>query len=102
MNPDTPETRTLQFLVEERRKLVQEKTRYSNQITAHLKMCFPQVLHWFDVGSTMAADFLERWPSLEQLQRARPASIERFFVDHNSRDHERIAQRLERFERPFL
>ena len=41
LNPDTPETRTLQFLVEERRKLVHEKTRYSNRITAHLKMYFP-------------------------------------------------------------
>jgi Transposase len=27
LNPDTPETRTLQFLVEERRKLVGEKTK---------------------------------------------------------------------------
>src|SRR5215813_2251760 len=84
LNPDTPETRTLQFLVEERRKLVHEKTRYSNRITAHLKMYFPQALHWFDVGSTMSADFLERWPSLEPLQRAQPATIERLFIDHTA------------------
>ena len=99
LNPDTPETRTLQFLVEERRKLVHEKTRYSNRITAHLKMYFPQALHWFDVGSTMSADFLERWPSLEPLQRAQPATIERFFIDHNSRDRERIAQRREQIRK---
>ncbi|MGH9440331.1 MAG: IS110 family transposase, partial [Terriglobia bacterium] len=30
LDPDTTETRTLQFLVEERRKFVQEKTRCSN------------------------------------------------------------------------
>jgi transposase len=96
LDPDTSETRTLQFMVEERRKLVHEKTRYSNRITAHLKMYFPQVLGWFDeIGSNIAADFLERWPSLEQLQRARSATIERFFIDHNSRDRERIAQRLQ-------
>ena len=96
LDPDTSETRTLQFLVEERRKLVHEKTRYSNRITAHLKMYFPQVLGWFDeIGSNIAADFLERWPSLEQLQRARFATIERFFIDHNSRDPERIARRLQ-------
>src|SRR5215475_16226630 len=99
LNPDTPETRTLQFLVEERRKLVHEKTRYSNRITAHRKMYFPQALHWFDVGSTMSVDFLERWPSLEQLRRAKPATIERFFLDHNSRDRERIAQRLEQIRK---
>ncbi len=96
LNPDTAETRTLQFMVEERRKLVHEKTRYSNRITAHLKMYFPQALRWFDeIGSNIAAEFLERWPSLAQLQRARPATIERFFIDHSSRDHERIAERLE-------
>lgn len=99
-NPDTPETRTLQFLVEERRKFVHEKTRYSNRLTAHLKMYFPQVLDWFDeVGSKVAAEFLERWPSLEKLQRARPATIERFFIDHNSRDPDRIKERLEQIRK---
>jgi transposase len=99
-NPDTPETRTLQFLVEERRKFVHEKTRYSNRLTAHLKMYFPQVLDWFDeIGSNIAADFLERWPTLEKLQRARPATIERFFIDHNSRDPERIKKRLEQIRK---
>src|ERR1043166_4940772 len=74
LDPDTPQTRTLQFLVEERRKFVHEKTRYSNRLTAHLKMYFPQVLQWFDdMGSIMAADFLLRWPDLESLQRARSA-----------------------------
>ena len=99
-NPDTPETRTLQFLVEERRKFVHEKTRCSNRLTAHLKMYFPQVLDWFDeIGSNIAAEFLERWPSLEKLQRARPATIERFFIDHNSRDPERIKERLEQIRK---
>src|SRR5262245_5065780 len=100
LNPDTPETRTLQFLVEERRKLVQERTRYSNRLTAHLKMYFPQVLNWFEeIGSSIAADFLMRWPSLEILQRARSSTIERFFVDHNSRNTERIRERLEQIRK---
>jgi len=99
-NPDTPETRTLQFLVEERRKFVHEKTRCSNRLTAHLKMYFPQVPNWFDeIGSNIAAEFLERWPSLEKLQRARPATIERFFIDHNSRDPERNKERLEQIRK---
>jgi transposase len=99
-NPDTPDTRTLQFLVEERRKFVHEKTRYSNRLTAHLKMYFPQVLDWFDeIGSNIAAEFLERWPDLDKLKRARPATIERFFLDHNSRDPERIKERLEQIRK---
>ncbi len=99
-NPDRPETRTLQFWVEERRKFVPEKTRYSNRLTAHRKMYFPQVLDWFDeIGSNIAAEFLERWPSLDKLQRARPATIERFFINHNSRDPERIKERLEQIRK---
>lgn len=100
LNPDTPDTRTLQFLVEERRKLVHEKTRLSNRLTAHLKMYFPQVIDWFDeVGSNITAEFLERWPTLEKLQRAKPATIERFLIDHNSRDPERIRERIEQIRK---
>jgi hypothetical protein len=40
-------------------------------------MYFPQVLNWFDeIGSKITAEFLERWPSLGKLQRARPATID--------------------------
>jgi transposase len=100
LNPDTPETRTLQFLVEERRKLVHEKTRYSNRLTSHLKMYFPQALDWFDeIASYIAVDFLERWPTLDKLQRARPANVERFFIDHCSRNAERNAERLEQIRK---
>ena len=100
LTPDTPETRMLQFLVEERRKLVEEKTRCSNRITSHLKMYFPQVLDWFDeIGSHIAAEFLQRWPDLDKLQRARSATIQQFFFDHNSRNAQRITERLEQISR---
>jgi hypothetical protein len=59
-------------------------------------MYFPQVIGWFDeVGSHIAAEFLEHWPSLDKLQRAKPATIKRFFVDHNSRNPENIAKHLD-------
>lgn len=100
LTPDTPETRTLQFLVEERRKLVDEKTRCSNRITAHLKMYFPQVLDWFDeIGSHIAAEFLERWPDLGKLKRAKPATIQHFFLNHNSRNAQRTTERLEQISK---
>jgi len=47
--PDTVETRLLQSLVETRRRLVDEKTRNSNRLTACLKIYFPRC--W--TGSTM-------------------------------------------------
>jgi transposase len=100
LNPDTVETRTLQFLVEGRRKLVSDKTRYSNRLTACLKMYFPQVLDWFsEVSSQIAGDFLERWPTLEKLQRARSDTLRAFFMEHHSCRSERIQRRLEEIRR---
>lgn len=72
INPDTTETRTLRFLVEERRKLVNERIRFSQRLNSHLKLYFPQVLNWFcNIGSQIAEEFLERWPTLEAVQRAK-------------------------------
>jgi len=100
LNPDTEQTRTLQFLVEARRKFVNDKTRYSNRLTAYLKMYFPQVLDWFsEVTSPIAGDFLERWPTLQKVQKARPETLRRFFVQHSSCTSESIDRRLEEIRR---
>ena len=86
LRTDTVETRTIQFLVEERRKLVDQKTACTNRLTAHLKMYFPQALEWFgELGSPIAVAFLERWPTLSDVQKSRPATIRKFYTSHNSR-----------------
>jgi transposase len=100
LHPDTAETRTLQFLVEGRRKLVNDKTRYSNRLTACLKMYFPQVLEWFsEVSTQITGDFLERWPTLQKLQKARPDTLRTFFIQHHSCTSENINRRLEEIRR---
>ena len=40
LRPDTVETRLLQFLVEERRRTVDERTRQSNRLVDCLKLYF--------------------------------------------------------------
>lgn len=96
LDPDTVETRTLQLLVEARRELVDQRTAQSNRLTNQLKQYFPQVLQWFDkVQSSLVRDFLEKWPTLEQVQRARPATLRDFMHQHNCRDADRIQARLE-------
>ncbi len=96
LDPDTEQTRTLQFLVEARRKLVNDKTRYANRLTAYLKLYFPQVLVWFsEVSSQIVGDFLDLWPTLTQLQRARPQTIRKFLVQHHSCRSDSIDRRLE-------
>jgi len=100
LNPDTVETRTLQFLVEGRRKFVNEKTRYSNRLTDCLKMYYPQVLNWFcEVSSEIAGDFLQRWPRLENVQKARPETLRKFFLQHHSANAETVERRLEEMRR---
>jgi transposase len=86
LNPDTTETRTLQFLAEQRRQFVDEKTRCSNRLTAYLKLYFPQALDWFnDIDSEIAGAFLERWPTLAILQKAAEATVRNFLTQRRGR-----------------
>ena len=96
LNPDTRETRALQLLTEDRRQLVDERTRLSNRLGADLKSYFPQLLHWFeDPYAPVVLDLLERWPTLEELQRAKPATLRKFFRTHRCRDEAKNEERLE-------
>jgi len=96
LEPDTVEMRTLQFQVENRRKLVDERTAVSNRLTSSLKMYFPQILVWFeDVSSALVGDLLLRWPTLAELQKAKPRTLQMFFQQHNCRDLEKTEQRIQ-------
>ena len=93
--PDTEETRQLQFLTEERRKLVHQHTSETQRLTGWLKQVFPQILQWFeDPACAMVGALLQRWPTLPALQKARPTTLRQFFQQHNCRSEERIEQRL--------
>jgi len=96
LRPDTTETRLLRLLVEHRRRMVDEKTRHSNRLTACLKLYFPQILRWFDdVDAPLVCALLERWPSLEQLRRANPSVLRKFFHEHNCRSEDLIQERIQ-------
>jgi transposase len=94
--PDTPATRLLQFLVEQRRQLVQQKVQQVQRLTDCLQQYFPQLRLWFDsLDSPLVTALLDRWPVLPQLQRAHPGTLHRFFVEHNCRREELIQQRIQ-------
>jgi transposase len=100
LDPDPPALRLLQFQVENRRKLVDQRTVISNRLTAQLKLYYPQILVWFDaVDSVLVGDLLRRWPTLPELQKARPATLEKFFRQHNCRDENKTQQRIEQIRR---
>lgn len=93
---DDPATRTLRALLERRRTAVELRTQLGLQLRAALNDHFPQALTWAgtDLTSPGALAFLERWPTLAALQRARPATIRRFYTTHHCRRPARIDARL--------
>ena len=87
--------RTLTAMVEQRRGLVGDKTRITNRLNITLKEYFPQALGWFEDRDTiMFCDFLQRWPSLKHVKRARPATLRSFFSAHNLRRAPLIEERI--------
>jgi hypothetical protein len=100
LDPDTVETRSLQLLTELRRDLVNTHTSQVQTLTHWLKLVFPQMLTWFDEVSTpLVCDFLQRWPRLTALRKARRATLLNFFHQHNCRSEERNQARIDQISR---
>jgi transposase len=96
LKPDNEGTRRVQNLVEERRKLVEEKTAQVNRLIGYLKIYFPQMLEWFArLDTKLVCEFLERWPSLEELKEVPPAELRRFFRQRQGRHPERTEDRIQ-------
>lgn len=97
--PDDVLTRSIQLLTEGRRKLVDERTALTNQLTAVLKAYFPQALDWFgDLHTARACAFLQRWPSLQQLKNATPSSVRKFYHNQGYRGDDKLKQLVENIQ----
>jgi len=95
LKPQSAPMRTLLYLVEQRRRIVGDKTRFTNRLRNALKQYYPQALDWFaDSDTFVFCDFLTRWPTLLQVKRARRASLEAFFSEHNVRFPKLIEERI--------
>ncbi len=88
--------RTLGSLVEERRYLVNRVTSITNLMTSTLKEYYPQVLDWFEHRDTLIfCDFLDRWPTLKHVKRARNATLKSFFRLHNANRAYLVEERIQ-------
>jgi transposase len=94
LEPDEPNTRLLLMLVEDRRQLVDDKTRLALRLQDCLKQYFPQLVQWFDVDTPLVADMLQRWPDLQHLQRCHDGTLRTFFRQHHYGE-DRIVQRID-------
>jgi transposase len=83
LKPQSEKLRKLMRLVEQRRRLVGDKTRFSNRLIDALKQYYPQALECFgDRDTAVFCDFLERWPTLKQAQQAHKTTLTAFFKAH--------------------
>ena len=95
LQPQSVEMRTLMSLVEQRRRLVNDRIRLTNRLRNTLKQYYPQTLEWFDhIDTLIFCDFISRWPTLTQVKRARRTTLERFFHEHNMRFAHLLQARL--------
>jgi hypothetical protein len=84
----------VQNLVEERRKLIDEKAEQINRLTSPLAdlLSSDAGLVWLDREAAYA--LLERWPTLPEWQRVSAAKLRMFFRKHHCRDQEVIERRI--------
>ncbi len=94
--PEDSATRAVQQLVFHRRAVVDERTALSNRLIALLKQYFPQALLLCgdDLWRPLATAFLLKWPSLQSVQKAKPATVKQFYHLHGSRSATLLEQRL--------
>jgi len=96
LQPQSIEMRTLVHLVEKRRRLVEDRRRFSNRLISALKAYFPQAVDWFSHKDTFVfCAFIIRWPTLKQVKRARRSTLERFFREYNVRRPRIVEARIQ-------
>lgn len=96
LQPDTPQTRLLARLVEDRRKAVDLRTGHVQAALASLKEYFPQAIELANgnLQSRLASDLLKKWPTMAAFQQAKPETLKRFYYGHNIRRPEIIEKVL--------
>jgi len=95
LQPQSVEMRALATLVEQRRELVNDRVRITNRLRSALKQYYPQLLEWFErIDTPLFCDFITRWPTLDQVKRARKSTLERFFRQHSMRFPQVLEKRM--------
>lgn len=94
--PEDSATRAVQQAVFHRRAVVDERTALTNRLQALLKQYYPQALTLCgeDLWRPLATAFLLKWPSLQQVQQAKAATVIQFYHQHGSRSATLQQERL--------
>lgn len=89
-------TRALAHLLQSRRSAIDLRTLLTNMLRDTLKNYYPQALELAgqDLFAPLGCQFLLKWPSLQELQKARKESVRKFYYAHNCRRMDVIEKRL--------
>ncbi len=90
LQPDDETTRKLTILVQDRRRIVDQRTALANELKATIKQYFPLVLRLtpYRMHAQFVCRLLLKWPTLEKLQAVKPTTLRKFFYGQNLRgDH---------------
>ena len=96
--PEPTSERKLDQYCRQRRSLRDLATKTELKLISTLKQYFPLAVNLFaEVGlkSDIALNFLSRWPTLDELHRAKAQTVRSFFYAHNSRSQSLIEKRLQ-------
>lgn len=97
---EDPETRKLRLLLENRQKLIHDRTRLVCRLKSILKTYYPQALVWAGkLSKPMAWEFLLRWPRLEALKRVGPDRVVKFYHTHHVRRGKLLSEAPEEIRR---
>jgi transposase len=89
-------TRALSRLLEARRSTIDLRTLLTNMLRDALKSYYPQAMELAgqDLFAPLGCQFLLKWPSLQELQKARLQSVRQFYYAYNCRRMDVIEKRL--------
>ena len=82
--PDSELARELKVLTRDRNKLVSDRTRLANRLTAILKAYYPAALELFsEVAQPITLSFLREYPTYDDAKKLDFAEFERFLSEHH-------------------
>ena len=96
--PESTTERKLDQYCRHRRSLLDLTIKTELKLISTLKQYFPLAVNLFravGMKSDIALNFLSRWPTLDELHRAKAHTIRSFFYAHNSRSQSLIEKRLQ-------
>ncbi len=94
--PQSATVRQCAQYCEDRRRFADQRAQALQALKASLKLYFPLALELFaDLSTSLANRFIRRWPSLDELKKARPAAVRAFCYAHGSRNKKLMERRLQ-------